>query len=155
MPGPEPEIALGPAGALQAGRAGAEAWAWDREARRPAEPCAAALHWPRSGLCGKSLAVPNRDTVGVRWAQVVGDEELQPLIPFSSRQSSCLRHPKLGLRYRRGDPCLPGVGPLCLCLGLSLCQLFSSILWNKYWGVGLGRRKHVPEKPRFLLYCPP
>lgn len=56
---------LGPAGALQAGWAGAAAWARDRDTRRPAESCAAAFPagrtqralWEeaggaRSGHCG-------------------------------------------------------------------------------------------------------
>lgn len=60
-----------------------------REARHPAERCAATFPAPRRGLSGKSPAVRDRDAVGVRWDRVVGEDALLPELPSSSPQFFC------------------------------------------------------------------
>lgn len=81
-------------------RGGLGAGSRAREARHPAERCAAAFPAARRGLSGESPTVRDRDAVGVQWDWVVGEDALQPELLSSSPQSSCFSLPsaRIGLQ---------------------------------------------------------
>lgn len=124
-----------------------------REARRPAERCAAAFPAARPGLSGKSLTLPNRDAVGVRWDRVVGGDALQAELPSSSPQSSCfsLSGARIGLQAWWPMPVWGGTSSLepgFVSLSAFIKHPAEQILKSKVLEGGI----IGSGKPRFLLH---